>query len=213
MAPPSVPLRICSLNVGGRNTNSFEFDMTGDDTPLAQRWAQLRARGADALAVRGPAHVVGLAACVARVRAFMTHGAADGAGEAGGGGADDDDASIARRLLAAPTWLGMLAIVSAECPALFNALNLATLQQGRPSPFEAPQNVADALVRAALPPPPPDDDGDGGGDGGGDPRFRDARARADADETAAFLGAWEAWLRTTETREWARLAAKREVGG
>ena len=207
MAPPSVPLRVCSLNVGGRNTNSFEFDMLGDDTPLAQRWAQLRARGTDAVVARGPAHVVGLAACVTRARAFMTRGI-DGAGDAGGDAADDDDdASIARRLVAAPTWLAMLATVSAECPALFNALNLATLQQGRPSPFEAPQNVADALVRTALPPPPPDDEGDGGGD----PLFRSARARAHADETAAFLGAWETWLRATDAREWARLAAKREV--
>ena len=28
-----------SLNIGGRNTNTFEFEMLGDDTPLARRWA------------------------------------------------------------------------------------------------------------------------------------------------------------------------------
>ena len=44
-APPGA-LRICTLNIGGRNTNSFEFLMAGDGSELGQRWKILYGQSA-----------------------------------------------------------------------------------------------------------------------------------------------------------------------
>ena len=134
-----------SLNIGGRNTNSFEFDMMGDETPLAQRWAALYGRAEAVLSSRGPPEVPGLAAQVEKILSVTR--AKEGSGDehllAPGG--------LVQRLLAAQSWLELLAVISAESPTLLNALNLPTLQQGRPSPLEAPENMSKALGSGALP--------------------------------------------------------------
>ena len=41
----SPAFRVCTLNIGGRNTNSFEFEMRGDATQLGTRWGELFGRG------------------------------------------------------------------------------------------------------------------------------------------------------------------------
>ena len=136
--------RVLSLNIGGRNTNSFEFDMMGDETPLAQHWAALYGRAEAVLNSRGPPDVPGLAT---QVRKILSVTAKEGGDEhallAPGG--------LVQRLLAAPTWHELLSVISSESTTLLNALNLPTLQQGRPSPLEAPENMSKALGSGALP--------------------------------------------------------------
>ena len=48
------------------------------------------------------------------------------------------DRSFIDGLLDAATWATLYDQVTREKPGLFNALNLVTLQTGRPSPLEAP---------------------------------------------------------------------------
>ena len=46
-------------------------------------------------------------------------------------------------LLNQPTWARVYDEVRRDKPGLFNALNLATLQLGRPSPLEAPESCSE----------------------------------------------------------------------
>merc|ERR1719281_1484315 len=54
----------------------------------------------------------------------------------------DGDRGFINGLLSAATWATVYDRVSREKPGLFNALNLATLQTGRPAPLEAPSECA-----------------------------------------------------------------------
>ena len=70
--PPAVAagaLRVCTLNIGGRNTNSFEFLMAGDGSALAKQWHSKYDRAMRAVDERGPADHPGLAEAVAAVQA------------------------------------------------------------------------------------------------------------------------------------------------
>ena len=119
-------LRICTLNVGGRNTNSFEFLMAGDGSELGQRWSIMYETGMKAVASSGPGGVAGLSDAVAEVLAL--------AGQPG------EDALIAS-LLKKETWSTLLKEAKEAMPKIFNALNMASLGAGRPSPLERPENV------------------------------------------------------------------------
>ena len=127
-----VTYRMCTLNVGGRNTNSFEFMMRGDHGPLAQRWEVLYGRAERTMCEKGPADVPSLAANL------------DAIAESVGG--HGQGSGVAERLLAYPTWAAMMGALQSERSMLLNALNLTTLRQGRPSPLEMPEVPRDGSV-------------------------------------------------------------------
>ena len=60
----SPAFRVFTLKIGGRNTNSFEFEMRGDATQLDTRWGELFGRANAFLAEHGPASCPGLEAAV-----------------------------------------------------------------------------------------------------------------------------------------------------
>lgn len=127
-----VTYHMCTLNVGGRNTNSFEFMMRGDHGPLAQRWEVLYGRAERTMCEKGPADVPSLAANL------------DAIAESVGG--HGQGSGVAERLLAYPTWAAMMGALQSERSMLLNALNLTTLRQGRPSPLEMPEVPRDGSV-------------------------------------------------------------------
>ena len=136
-----VTYRMCTLNVGGRNTNSFEFMMRGDRGPLAQRWEVLYGRAERTMREKGPADVPSLAANLDAIAASV------GVDEGSGPGSGDRGSGVAERLLAYPTWAAMMGALQSERSMLLNALNLTTLRQGRPSPLEMPENIVLAHAR------------------------------------------------------------------
>ena len=114
-----------SLNLGGRNLNPLEFALDGDETATGQR---AKEAGLRAEAVMND--TVGPKAMAADERA-CAHAILDAIyGSA--------DYSYVEGLLDAETWATVYEQVSRDKPSLFNALNLATLQTGRPAPLEAP---------------------------------------------------------------------------
>ncbi|KAJ1454167.1 hypothetical protein M885DRAFT_522336 [Pelagophyceae sp. CCMP2097] len=133
MFSDEAPLRVASLNVGGRNTNSFEFEMRGDSSPAALRWKALYSTARKCLDAQGPAHAAGLADAVDS--AMRTVGASE----------DRCEGDLLSRALKAPTWTQAMRLVSAESSMLINACNLASLRDGRPSPMEMPENVEKLL--------------------------------------------------------------------
>ena len=130
---PDGALRICTLNVGGRNTNSFEFQMAGDGSSLAQQWKRKHSLAMRVMGERGPSGFTGLREAVQFLEAELL-------------GVTERDPLIAA-LLEMPSWSAMLEEVGVREPKLFNAVNMASLAAGRPSPLERPGNVD---VDAAL---------------------------------------------------------------
>ena len=125
-APVAGALRISTLNIGGRNTNSFEFLMAGDGSAIGQQWSVMYDAGMKAINDVGPAQTSGLADAVAEVLALA---------------GDTDEAALIPSLMAKPTWAAVLAEATEAMPRVFNALNMASLGAGRPSPLERPDNV------------------------------------------------------------------------
>ena len=121
-------LRVCTLNVGGRNTNSFEFLMAGDGSELGKQWEARYKVAVKNLSACGPRDFVGLGDAVKAVLA-----------QCGEPGAEPDP--FVASLLTQPTWTAMLAEVTERHPRAINALNMASLAVGRPSPLEQPDNV------------------------------------------------------------------------
>jgi len=123
---------VCTLNVGGRNTNSFEFEMRGDRTALGERWGELYERANAGLAEGGPATCDGLEETIDA--AYTTIALEPRSTE-----------SVVTSLLAEATWEAALDRVKSESPMLFNACNLASLRVGRPAPLEMPENLLKRL--------------------------------------------------------------------
>ena len=113
------------MNIGGRNTNPLEFVMDGDDSDVGTEHASVMARMVEAMNTFGPSSLS------AAERAAVDSLLSEVGAETYGG------------LLAEPTWTRVYEVVRRDSPGLFNALNLATLQLGRPSPLEAPESCSD----------------------------------------------------------------------
>jgi len=122
-----VPFRVCTINVGGRNTNSFEFEMRGDTTPAAVKWLSLYGIAKKVLDERGPAGIPEMEGVVDEVLRFC------------GGARGDRD--ILSRVLMSRSWTSAMSIIGDECNMMINACNLASLRDGRPAPLEMPENV------------------------------------------------------------------------
>ena len=119
---------VCTLNVGGRNTNSFEFEMRGDLTELGEQWGQRFAKANACLAETGPSQCQGLERAVDAAYAQMAS-------------EPRSTESVVTSLLNDATWEQALERVTRDCPMLFNACNLASLRVGRPAPLEMPENL------------------------------------------------------------------------
>ena len=126
-APSAGRLRVCTLNLGGRNTNSFEFIMAGDSSGLGAEWQRRYDTASHAITELGPGDFPGLPDAVSEAISLVAPGST----------ADETITA----LLACPTWTAMLASAKAKLPKLFNVLNLTTIKAGRPSPLESPDNV------------------------------------------------------------------------
>jgi len=128
--------RVCTINVGGRNTNSFEFEMRGDTTPAAVKWLQLYATAKMVLKEKGPAGIAGLDTAVdSAMREF------DGARAS---------SDILSRVLHSRNWTDAMTLIGDESNMLINACNLVSLRDGRPAPLEMPENVVKLAAPAML---------------------------------------------------------------
>lgn len=127
-AIPKDKFRICSMNIGGRNTNSFEFKMRGDNSSLGKQWAAQYDKAMKAMSSRGPRDLAGVDAQVDEIVRVI------GAPPRG----PDDMAS---KLLEQRNWNELAQFVNKNCLKLINACNLLTLKSGRPSPLEMPENI------------------------------------------------------------------------
>ena len=116
-----------TLNIGGRNTNPVEFVLDGDESEV----------GAESIALGGKlfeamiADTAGPSALGDAERAAVDSFLAELGAEA------------VASLLNQPTWARVYDEVRRDQPGLFNALNLATLQLGRPAPLEVPESCSD----------------------------------------------------------------------
>ena len=119
---------VCTLNVGGRNTNSFEFEMRGDLTELGEAWGERYQQANSCLSESGPSTVQGLEKAVDAAYAQMAS-------------EPRSTESVVTSLLNDDTWEKALERVTRDCPMLFNACNLASLRVGRPAPLEMPENL------------------------------------------------------------------------
>ena len=119
--------RFCAvtLNIGGRNTNPMEFMLEGDDSEIGTASVAFRDQLFDAMR----SDTAGPGALGAKERSAVEALLAELA----------NGAEQFASLLEQPTWARVYDAVRREKPELFNALNLATLQLGRPSPLEAPE--------------------------------------------------------------------------
>ena len=131
---------VCTLNVGGRNTNSFEFEMRGDLTELGEQWGQRFAKANACLAETGPSQCQGLERAVDAAYAQMAS-------------EPRSTESVVTALLNDATWEQALERVTRDCPMLFNACNLASLRVGRPAPLEMPENLLkfEANAKSGVP--------------------------------------------------------------
>ena len=107
-----------TLNIGGRNTNPVEFVLEGDESDLGVACTAL---GVQLLEGMG-SDTVGPGSMRELERRAVDAVLADV-------GSDEAVAT----LLDQPTWVRVYEVVRRDMPGLFNALNLATLQLGRPS--------------------------------------------------------------------------------
>lgn len=121
--------RMATLNVGGRNTNPFEFVMSGDYTPLAARWTGLYERALVALKNRGPASMDGLQEAILEARRLL-----------------ESDMNIEFE-----SWEAMLDhYAHTQQQDLFTALNVKTLALDRPSVLENPASICDGWNKAPF---------------------------------------------------------------
>lgn len=125
-------LRVASLNLGGRNTNPFEFVSEGDASSIAQRSRRLRRRAQEAMraAELGPA----------KLRAEEGESVDRILGELFAGAQDSEGLAYIKELLGRKNWASVYNAVKSRRPGIFNALNLPSLMQGRPSLFEDPES-------------------------------------------------------------------------
>ena len=116
---------VASLNVGDRTTNPLEFVMDGDDSEIGAKHATVMARllGAMNTETFGP----GSLSADEREAVASLLSEFEGSGTVG-------------KLLLEPTWTRVYEVVRRDCPAIFNALNLATLHLGRPSVLGATES-------------------------------------------------------------------------
>lgn len=136
---PKVPtLELVTLNLGGRNANSFEFTLAGDDSELGSRWQDLYERAQHALTQRGPNDFPGLAVALKNAVKVTT------------GSSQTSLPKVVASLLESPTWEAMLAEAKVKCPRVIQALNRPTLATGRPSPLEQPSNLFNEAHSAAA---------------------------------------------------------------
>ena len=113
-----------TLNIGGRNTSPAEFVLEGDDSETGVRCTAI---GAQLLEAAG-SDAFGPGSMHEEERRAVDAVLADlGSDEA------------VTKLLDEPTWVRVYELVRRDMPGLFNALNLATLQLGRPAVLEAPE--------------------------------------------------------------------------
>ena len=118
-----------TLNIGGRNTNPVEFVLDGDESDV----------GAASIALGGKLFEAMTSDTVGpRALEAAEHEAADSLLAELANGAEAT-ASLPNQ----PTWARVYDEVRRDNPGLFNALNLATLQLGRPSPLEAPESCSE----------------------------------------------------------------------
>ena len=113
-----------TLNIGGRNSNPVEFVMQGDESDLGVACTAL---GVQLLEGMG-SDTFGPGSMREAERRAVDGVLADV-------GSDEAVAT----LLDQPTWVRVYEVVRRDMSGLFNALNLATLQLGRPSALEAPE--------------------------------------------------------------------------
>ena len=116
-----------TLNIGGRNTNPVEFVLDGDESEV----------GAESIALGGKL----FEAMIADTSGPSALGDAERA--AVDSFLAELGAETVASLLNQPTWARVYDEVRRDNPGLFNALNLATLQLGRPSPLEAPESCSE----------------------------------------------------------------------
>ena len=118
-----------TLNIGGRNTNPVEFVLDGDDSDVGSASIALGGKLFEAMTsdTDGP-RALGEAErrAVDSLLAELANGA-----------------EVTASLLNQPTWARVYDEVRRDTPGLFNALNLATLMIGRPSPLEAPESCSE----------------------------------------------------------------------
>ena len=123
--------RFCAatLNIGGRNTNPVEFVLDGDESDVGAASIALGGKLFEAMTsdTAGP-----------RALGAAEHEAVDSLLAELANGAEAT-ASFPNQ----PTWARVYDEVRRDNPGLFNALNLATLQLGRPSPLEAPESCSE----------------------------------------------------------------------
>ena len=116
---------VCTLNVGGRNTNSFEFEMRGDVTELGEQWGQRFAKANACLAEAGPSTCQGLERAVDAAYAQMAS-------------EPRSTESVVTSLLNDATWEQALERVTRDCPMLFNAA-ICVAASGATASLEMPK--------------------------------------------------------------------------
>ena len=114
---------VVTLNIGGRNTNPVEFVLEGDRSDMGVACTALGVKLLEAIG----SDTFGPGSMREAERTAVDAVLADL-------GSDETVAT----LLDQPTWVRVYELVRHGMPGLFNALNLATLQLGRPSALEAP---------------------------------------------------------------------------
>ena len=125
----SAVLCALTLNIGGRNTNPCEFVLDGDRSEVGARSSAFGGKLFEAMTsdLTGPRTLA-----EAELRAVDSTLAELANGAEG-----------TASLLDQPTWARVYDEVRRDSPRMFNALNLATLQLGRPAPLEAPESCSE----------------------------------------------------------------------
>lgn len=126
---------VLTLNVGGRNTNIYEFDMSAKETPLGKLWLQRRNYGMEFLATVGPSQLLknldsGFADALQNIQSKFGEKEVVTCGSAW----------FNTMLQESETWYGFLKALNDNVPRATTTLNILTLSNGRPSPLEAPEN-------------------------------------------------------------------------
>ena len=129
---------VLTLNVGGRNTNIYEFDMnttSAKETPLGKLWLQRRNYGMEILTAVGPSQIL----------KNPDSGFADALKNIQSNFGEKDLATCGSSwfnsmLQESETWYDFLKTLNDNVPRATTTLNILTLSKGRPSPLEAPEN-------------------------------------------------------------------------
>jgi len=200
-APDASHVRVMTLNIGGRNTNSFEFEMRGDHSASGKRWVTLYQRAKSAMRTTSPRAAPGLASAIDNVLSVMN------ARE------PREPKGVLSRALDSENWTRCMAVFAFESKHLVNACNLASLRDGRPAPLEMPENVL-RLCQS--------DESDASSPENvllGSPACRSQQLEKRLPPNfrpafTEFLQTWLAWLRTISPRQmdqWRKKAEKRKV--